>query len=150
MRILRLILSAVCSFAPALARGQESRASAPDQILVGAKIFTANPTELWAEAVAIRGDRIVAVGTTAKIRALASAATRVIDLGGRTVIPGINDAHDHIGDTGPVSVTFRTTAIRSSRKCSIRCVHSTRASRPAHGSWRPSGQPSCMTRQQTE
>ena len=43
------------------------------------------------------GERISAVGTTAEIRALAGARTRVVDLAGRTVIPGINDAHMHPG-----------------------------------------------------
>lgn len=49
------------------------------------------------QALAIRGERIVATGASDKIRALAGAATRKIDLDGRTVIPGINDAHIHLG-----------------------------------------------------
>jgi predicted amidohydrolase YtcJ len=70
--------------------------SPPDLILFNAKVFTSNADHLYAEALAIRGDRIVAVGTSKEVTALAGKGTRQIDAGGRTVIPGINDAHDHI------------------------------------------------------
>ena len=69
---------------------------APDLLLVGGKVFTSDTTRPWAEAVAIRGEQIVAVGTTADVRRLAGPLTRVIDVGGRVVVPGFNDAHDHI------------------------------------------------------
>jgi predicted amidohydrolase YtcJ len=58
-------------------------------------VFTADPTCRYAEAVAIAGDRILAVGATNEIAAMADAHTRRIELSGRTVIPGINDAHFH-------------------------------------------------------
>ncbi len=67
--------------------------SAPNTILVNAKIFTSNPAQPWAQAIAIRGERIVAVGDTSAIAALAGSTTRRIDAGGRTVVPGFNDAH---------------------------------------------------------
>jgi predicted amidohydrolase YtcJ len=69
---------------------------APDTVLINGKVFTANPTQPWAQAVAIRADRIVAVGDTAAIAALAGLATRRLDAGGRTIVPGFNDAHTHI------------------------------------------------------
>ena len=68
-----------------------------DIVLVGGRIFTADPLHRWAEAVAIGGDRFVAVGSSAEVRALAGASTRVVDLGGRVVVPGFNDAHMHVG-----------------------------------------------------
>ena len=71
--------------------------NSPDTIIVNGKVFTANPMQPWAEAIAIRGDRIVGTADTATIRAMAGASTRVIDAGGRTIIPGINDAHIHAG-----------------------------------------------------
>jgi predicted amidohydrolase YtcJ len=58
-------------------------------------VFTADPARRYAQAVAIAGDRVLAVGTTSDIAAMADAHTRRIELGGRTVIPGINDAHFH-------------------------------------------------------
>jgi predicted amidohydrolase YtcJ len=73
----------------------------PDLILVNGKVFTADPAAPWAEALAIHGSQIVAVGTSAAIRAAAGGATRVLDVGGRVVIPGINDAHTHVGARPP-------------------------------------------------
>ena len=66
-----------------------------DLILLNGKVFTADPANQYAQAIAIRGDRIIAVGTAAEINALAGPKTRRIDLQGRLVIPGINDAHYH-------------------------------------------------------
>jgi len=72
-------------------------ADAPDLIIHNARVFTADPAHRWAEAVAIRGDRIVAVGTNAEVTALAEYKTKQIDASRRVVIPGINDAHTHQG-----------------------------------------------------
>jgi predicted amidohydrolase YtcJ len=69
----------------------------PDLILFNGKIFTSSASQPYAEALAIRGDRIVAVGTSKEVVGLAGRTTRSIDLGRRTVIPGINDAHMHLG-----------------------------------------------------
>jgi predicted amidohydrolase YtcJ len=74
-------------------------ASAPSLVILNARIFTGTPTAPWAEAVSIVGERIGAVGTTVALRTAAGPATRVIDAAGRVVIPGINDAHVHIGAT---------------------------------------------------
>src|SRR6185503_11129665 len=67
----------------------------PDTILVNGKILSADSTFRIYEALAISGDRITAAGTSRDMRALADAKTRVIDLGGRTVIPGMTDSHMH-------------------------------------------------------
>ncbi len=72
--------------------GQQASA---DLILVNGKVFTADLGRPSAEAVAIRGERIVAVGSSYEVKRLANAKTRLIDLQGRIVIPGINDAHFH-------------------------------------------------------
>jgi predicted amidohydrolase YtcJ len=68
----------------------------PDLVLFNGKIFTSNARQLYAEALAIRGDRIVAVGSSTEILALSGMGTKRIDLGGRTAVPGFNDAHDHL------------------------------------------------------
>ena len=75
--------------------------NAPDTIIVNAKVFTSNPMQPWAQAIAIRGDRVVGTADTATISAMAGASTRVIDAGGRTIVPGFNDAHQHIGIAPP-------------------------------------------------
>jgi len=71
----------------------------PDLILLDGKIFTSDVAHPYVQALAIRGERIVATGDTDKIRALAGPQTKQIDLAGRTVIPGINDAHYHLAVT---------------------------------------------------
>src|SRR5215470_2146550 len=76
--------------------------SAPDMILVNGRLFTADGSRPYAEALAVRGDRIVAVNTSANIESLAGPQTTRIDVGGRVMIPGINDAHYHLRVEPPV------------------------------------------------
>ena len=66
-------------------------------ILVNGRIFTGDPANLFVDAVAIAGNKIIAVGTTEEIRRLADVRTRIVNLDRRTAIPGINDAHLHPG-----------------------------------------------------
>ena len=77
-------------------------AAAADMILTGGRIWTGEhstsvPAKPEATALAIESGRIIAVGDDATITALADADTQRIDLGGRRVVPGINDAHTHVG-----------------------------------------------------
>jgi hypothetical protein len=72
-----------------------AQAPAPDTILVNGKILTVDAQFSTREALAIRDGRIVALGTSADIRKLAGRETRVIDVQGRTVIPGLIDSHLH-------------------------------------------------------
>ncbi|MEX0991956.1 MAG: amidohydrolase [Actinomycetota bacterium] len=67
----------------------------PDLILTSAAIYTVNPSEPWVEALAVRDGRISAVGSTEDIMELRGPATRVLDLPGRMVLPGFQDAHVH-------------------------------------------------------
>lgn len=71
-----------------------------DLILVNGKLWTVNPQQPEAEAVAISGNRIVAVGTSAEMAQLRQPRTRLVDLRGRRVVPGFNDAHVHFDDGG--------------------------------------------------
>jgi predicted amidohydrolase YtcJ len=68
-----------------------------DTILVNGRVFTATETHPYAEAIAIRGARIEAVGTNQEISALAGPNTRRIDLAAHLVIPGLDDVHTHFG-----------------------------------------------------
>jgi predicted amidohydrolase YtcJ len=70
-------------------------AQSPDIALVNGKIITLDERSTIAEALAVRDGTIIAVGRSADIRGLAGPATRIIDLGGRTVIPGLIDSHMH-------------------------------------------------------
>ena len=67
-----------------------------DTLLVHGHIYTGNPQARWAQALAITGTRIDAVGTDEEILARRQPQTNVIDLQGRTVIPGISDSHTHL------------------------------------------------------
>ncbi|MBV9303472.1 MAG: amidohydrolase [Acidobacteriaceae bacterium] len=69
-------------------------------LLINGKIWTVNPEQKEAEAVAIRGNRIVAVGSTSEILKLKESGTEVIDLDGRRVLPGFDDAHVHFFSGG--------------------------------------------------
>jgi len=70
-------------------------AQSPETALINGKIITLDERSTVAEALAVRDGKIVAVGRSADVRNLAGPATRVIDLGGRTVIPGLIDSHMH-------------------------------------------------------
>jgi predicted amidohydrolase YtcJ len=66
-----------------------------DLIFVNGAVYTVDAARSWAHAVAVDGGRIVAVGTDADVRAAAGAGTEVVDLGGRMLVPGFQDAHVH-------------------------------------------------------
>src|SRR5262245_35823172 len=66
-----------------------------DVLITNARINTLDPKRPRAEAIAIKGERILAVGSAAELEIYRNMNTRVIDAGGRTVIPGLNDAHTH-------------------------------------------------------
>lgn len=70
-------------------------ADASDVVLVNGRVYTAGAVK-WAEAVAITGDRIEKVGTSAEVLKTRTAKTKVVDLKGQMVIPGITDNHTHI------------------------------------------------------
>jgi predicted amidohydrolase YtcJ len=71
-----------------------------DLIITGAKVITVDPSFSAAEAVAVRDDKIIAVGGAAEIAALGVDHTRIIDAAGRAVIPGLIDAHAHMDREG--------------------------------------------------
>src|SRR5262245_50644973 len=82
-------------------RPSAPEAEAPDLVLYNGRIVTVDGAFSIASAVAIRGDRFVALGDDAHARALAGAKTKQIDLLGRTVIPGLIDGHLHNAGGGP-------------------------------------------------
>jgi hypothetical protein len=81
-----------CGSLPAPAGGA---ASPPDLILSRGVVHTMDATRSRAEAVAVRAGRIVAVGSSAQVEAMAAPSTRRVDLAGRLLLPGFHDAHIH-------------------------------------------------------
>jgi predicted amidohydrolase YtcJ len=73
-----------------------AQASRADLIVVNARIYTVDNARPMASAMAVRNGRVVFVGSDAEARTLAGAATRILDVQGRTVIPGMVDAHVHL------------------------------------------------------
>lgn len=76
-------------------------ASPPALVLHNGKIFTGDPAQPQAQALAIRDGRIVAAGDDADVLTLAAPGTERIDLRSHRVVPGINDAHEHLGWLAP-------------------------------------------------
>jgi hypothetical protein len=76
--------------------GATAKRQAADLVVTNARVWTVDTARPEAEAVAIRGDRIVAVGGSSEIDAWRGPATVVIDAAGRRVLPGFNDAHIHL------------------------------------------------------
>lgn len=72
----------------------------PDLIVINGNIRTMDPLKPQVEALAARDGRIAALGSTAEIKALAGKATRIVDAGGRLVLPGFQDTHIHLQDSG--------------------------------------------------
>src|SRR5262249_35648020 len=69
-------------------------------IVLNGKIWTENPQQPESEAIAIDGNVIIAVGSSAQIRKLAGPGCKTIDMGGRRVVPGFNDSHVHFVNGG--------------------------------------------------
>ena len=109
MRILIIALSAVLvsvtSFQP--------RVQPADLVLKNGNIYTANDRSARAQAVAVKGDRIVFVGTNAAAQRYVGTSTRVIDLQGKTVLPGFVDAHQHLSGVGFREMTLNLEGITS-------------------------------------
>jgi predicted amidohydrolase YtcJ len=90
-----------CLFLLALAPGAQAQARpAADLIVTNAKIWTVDKARPQAEALAVLGDRIVAVGSSTDVDAWHGPQTKVVDAKGKLLLPGFNDAHTHFVDGG--------------------------------------------------
>lgn len=77
-----------------------SAAQSADIVFQNGNIYTVNRRTPHAEAVAVKGDRIIFVGSNRGAQKLVSGSTRVVDLHGATVVPGMTDAHHHLSGVG--------------------------------------------------
>ena len=113
----------------------QDRQEAPgaDLIVHNAKIFTGNPAQPAASALAVKGGRIYSVGTDAEVLGLKNANTRVIDSHGRRLIPGIIDAHTHVLNEGGYNYTLRWDGVPTLRRALA--MLSEQARRTPEGHW---------------
>ncbi len=100
-RVLPLLLLLVLGLVPARAAGPTA-----DTVFLNGNVYTGNPRQPRARAVAVAAGRILYVGTDAGARRLAGPSTRVVDLKGATVLPGLTDAHCHLSGIGFREMTF--------------------------------------------
>jgi predicted amidohydrolase YtcJ len=109
MKFTSILLSLLLfSFAPAT-----SQVAPADLVFVNATVYTANDKQPRAEAVAIKGDRIVFVGSRSAAQKYAGAKTRIVDLRGATVVPGLTDAHYHFLGVGQREMNLNLEGITS-------------------------------------
>lgn len=93
---MKLVFFLLCCCAMVVAQARPSA----DLIITNANVYTVDKSQPKAEAVAVIGDRIVAVGSASDIDAWRGASTKVIDAGGKLLLPGFNDSHVHFIDGG--------------------------------------------------
>ncbi len=102
MKLLLLALSLLLlSFVPL-----QPRVAAADIVFKNGNVYTANDKAPQAEAIAVKGDRIVFAGTNEAAQKYVGANTRVIDLHGNTVLPGFTDSHQHLSGVGQREMTL--------------------------------------------
>ena len=104
-----------------------------DLVFVGGRIFTAARVRPWAEGLAIRNDRFVAVGTESQVERWTGRQTRRIDLHGRVVVPGFIDAHAHMADSAGEIGWTRLSGTRSMEEALARLRKATARTPP--GEW---------------
>ena len=104
MTISRLAPFATAALAWAFPPPRVLQAQDADIIVRNARIWTGDSLRPSAQAVAIRGDRLIIVGTNADVDARRSGRTRVIDAGGRFITPGFIDDHTHFSSAGALLI----------------------------------------------
>ena len=90
-----------------------------DLALINANIRTMNPLQPFAQAVAIKKNRILKVGTNQEIRTLIGKDTKVINLDGKTVVPGLIDTHIHLADFGRCLMWLDLSGVRLHQDASM-------------------------------
>ena len=133
--MIRRILIALVTIFPSSAVQAQSTQNDPgaDLIVHNAKIFTGNPAQPEASALAVKSGRIYSVGTDAEVLGLKNAKTRVIDSHGRRLIPGIIDAHTHVLNEGGYNYTLRWDGVPTLRRALA--MLSEQAKRTPEGHW---------------
>lgn len=131
--MLRAGLLALAVVALTLSARPGAQQAAPDLILHNARIYTVVDARPLASAVAIRGTRLLAVGEDADVLKLKGPATQIVDLEGRTVVPGLADAHGHVTNLGASMQRLDFRGVTSYEQ--IVAMVETRAATAEPGTW---------------
>jgi hypothetical protein len=123
----------LCLWLAAPAGGAGGSAEVADLILTNATVHTLDPDRPRAEAVAVRGDRILMAGPSPDALRLKGPATRVVDLRGRTVVPGLTDAHGHILGLGLLAMRIELQGTTSAEQ--VASLVKARAEKTERGRW---------------
>ncbi|MFY9644267.1 MAG: amidohydrolase [Terriglobales bacterium] len=110
---------------------------AAELIIRSARVWTVDPSHPEAEAVAILGDRIVAVGGNEQVDAWRGPNTRIVDAGGKRLLPGFNDAHVHFTDGGAALDEVKLNDVTNTQEFARRIGE--RAAKTAKGEWLQGG-----------
>jgi predicted amidohydrolase YtcJ len=124
---LRLLILVICL------AGAMLRADDADLLLINGNIYTVNERQPHSEAIAVKKDKIAFVGSTADAKKLAGANTRIVDLHGHTVVPGLTDSHCHIFGIGQREMTLNLEGTNS-REDFLAKVKA-RVAQTANGKW---------------
>ena len=113
-----------------------------DLVMLGGRVLTMDSSVSRAEAVAVRGGRIAAVGASAEVAPMAGPETTVVQLAGRALVPGFIDPHNHFSMTvfEPVSVDCRLPPLESKRAVLDAIAAAAKGSLPGQWIWGLVGQ----------
>src|SRR5882724_201964 len=129
MKLLSILLSVLLfNLAPT-----GNKVEPADLIFINANVYTANDKQSHAEAVAVKGDRIVFAGSNADAKKYQGPQTRTIDLKGATVLPGMTDAHHHLEGVGFREMTLNLEGITNLQDFLARVKSKVDQTRP--GEW---------------
>lgn len=130
----RLLIAFVAVYGLTSAQAQAKQdAPGADLIVHNARIYTGNPAQPEASALAVKNGRIYSVGTDAEVLGLKNADTRVIDSSGRRLIPGIIDAHTHVLNESGYNYNVRWDGVPTLRRALA--MLSEQAKRTPEGQW---------------
>src|SRR4030043_2278657 len=104
-----------------------------DLALVGGKVLTMNPSQPFAEAIAIKNDTIVKVGTNEAVSKWIGKNTKIINLNGKAVVPGFIDTHIHVADFGRFLTWVDLRDVKSIKEIQSSLIE--RAQKTAKGKW---------------
>lgn len=128
-----------CFLLPVVASAQTSNPADAiyyhGNILTGVNLESAQPQRV--SAIAVRNGLIVGAGSDADLKKLQGPSTTMVDLGGAFVMPGLNDAHAHLGDAGRIKLSVDVTGVKSLAELQARVKAAAKAAAP--GTWLTGG-----------